>query len=99
THPNIAWHFIESFFRFDPATEEQFALRIFGREQFFPTYSFQLHLSFAIAENDRRFAKVDLRRPQPAVILAQNTDLPRGATGIFPRASRRLVSFDHCSTN
>src|SRR5207253_9429904 len=46
-----------------------------------------------------RFAEVDLRGPERSVVFAQNANLSRSPTGIFPWASRRLVSLHYRPTD
>src|SRR5439155_25754628 len=67
--------------------------------RFFAILVFCLLLAFVIGENDLRVAEVDPGGFERAMILTENANFSRGAASVFPCASRRLVSFHHCSTD
>src|SRR5207253_8490763 len=48
---------------------------------------------------DLRFPEVDPCSLECAVVFTQDTNSPRSTTGVFSRASCRLVSFHHCSAD
>jgi hypothetical protein len=99
TLTNIGGHFISILFGLDWSAKEQFSLRIFCGKYFFSIHIFQLHLAFIVRKNDLRLAEVDPCSLQCAVVFAQNANFPRGAAGVFPCLSCRLMSFHHCSTD
>jgi hypothetical protein len=79
---DIGGQLIDLLFCLDRAAKNQFALRIFGREHFFPIHSLQFHLAFIIGENNLRFPDVDLGCPERAIIVADN-----------PNAAGRVARF------